>query len=247
MYAALYTCVDLSALGTVALHPLPTPCQRTASSLLITWTPKLQFTGRKNKTKQRKDAVKSFFSTSYIAAFLPSSLPVCLDVAQHRRIQWRSNIACSLFCPVNLKWLLWWRWEEKGRGLTANQAGETLGPLTELILGLYFSTKKEKNHWQKKRCFPSFWHFQNFGVLNKLQEGPPEGSGGVREPLKTCFRTGLLRGRSVSQPIRSRPHSGGRTGTCCFRRRKSRHTRQVRFLNSLQNTAATCSHDSAGF
>lgn len=36
MYAALYTWVELSALGTVALHPLPTPCQQTASSLLKT-------------------------------------------------------------------------------------------------------------------------------------------------------------------------------------------------------------------
>lgn len=165
MYAALYTCVELSALGTVALHPLPTPCQRTASSLLITWTPELQFTGGK-KTKQRKDAVKSFFFNWLHICFSSVVLPVCLGVAQHRRVQWRSNIACCLFCAVNLKWLLWWRWEEKGRGLTANQAGETLGPLTELLLGLYFSTKKEKNRWQKKEMFPvvltfsEFWSFE---------------------------------------------------------------------------------------
>lgn len=37
----------------------------------------------------------------------------------------------------------------KGKELTASQAGETLGPRTELLLGLYFS--KEKNRIVDKK------------------------------------------------------------------------------------------------
>lgn len=49
----------------------------------------------------------------------------------------------------------------KGKELTESQAGETLGPLTELLLGLYFS-KEKKRIIDKKKKFPVVLTFSEF-------------------------------------------------------------------------------------